>query len=139
MFSKIATLAVGISRSFGRVLGNQIAVIVTPHRIKLRMIDPDSTDRYWDESFFTAGNIYFEGFANPIKPRVPESESEAREERELELITSDRYKEMMEQSLITDIIGEGTKDSGLTLLHVLVIVTTVQLCMTGLLAYLIIY
>lgn len=138
MFGSLATIAVGISRSFGRMLGNELAVVVTPHKINLEMVDPDKTDRDWDETLYTHGNIYFRGFANPIKPKFPDTEEHAREEMELELISSDRYKQMMEQTLMQDIIEEGTPDSGLTLSKVLVILAVLQVTMTGALAYLII-
>lgn len=110
MFPQFCTLLVVTSRAISRALGNELAVIVTDHKIKLEMMEPDDTSRHWDESLFTSGNIYFRNFANPIKPEVPNSERDAEQSMGLELISSDRYKTAMDQNLITDIINEGKDD-----------------------------
>lgn len=110
MFARFSTLLVVTSRTLSRALGNQLAVIITPHKIQLEMIDPDDTNRDWDESLYTYGNIYFRNFANPIKLQVPDSENDAEESMGLEMIASDRYKDVMDQNLISDIINEGKDD-----------------------------
>jgi hypothetical protein len=127
MFEVIPTAMIGFWRSIGELLGYELDVVISEHKIKLEMVNPenlDSSGRAWDDSCFTTGNLHLEGIANPIKPELPDDDSDA------SFITSERYKTFMEQSLIDDIISEGSEHSGLTLLHVLVILSTVQFVST---------
>lgn len=128
MFPKLCRAGLGLSRGFARLLGNEIDVVVTEHEIKLDVVDPDKTDelgRAWDDSHFTAGNIHLANIANPIKPEPPSDESEH------DYIMSERYKSFMKQTLMEDIVNEGMEESGLTLLHVIVLLTTVQFAATA--------
>lgn len=61
------------------------------------------------------------------------------EDQHITLITSDRYKTAIKQKLIDDIIREGAEQTGLTLLHVLVILAVLQVCMTLITIYVIEY
>lgn len=135
MLARFATSAVGISRSLSRALGNELAVIITPHKIKLRMVDPDNTDKNWDESMFTHGNMYLQGFANPVKPQIPDTEDDAKQSQDLELIESERYKTVMEQSLVNNIIEEGLDRSGLTKFQLMIVLMVNQIVMTGIIIY----
>jgi len=121
MFPNFSTLLVNTMRGLSRALGNELAVIVSEHKIKLKMVDPDKTSRYWDTQMFSYGNLYFEDYANPIKPKHPDTEEQAKESLGLELISSERYKSFMEQNLITDIINEGQDGEFPTLMHILLI------------------
>lgn len=118
---------IGFWRSLGELLGYELDVVISEHKIKLEMVSPEDLDgsgRMWDDSIFTTGNLHLEGIANPIDFEWPDDDSAA------SIITSERYKTFMEQSLIDDIISEGSDNSGLTLLHVLVILSTVQFVST---------
>lgn len=123
---KIATFAIDTARQLSQMFGNELAVIVTPHKIKIRMLDPDNTRRDWDSRMFESGNIFLAGFANPVKPKIPDTEEDAKESYEMDMIASERYKDYMEQSLIKDIIREG-KDDKLTLRMVVLILGIMQL------------
>lgn len=105
--------------------GRQLDVIVTDHKIKLKMRKPSEAEDSgyaWDEQMFTSGNIHKEGFSNSIKPQILYGE----EGEEVGWITNEKYKTYMENKLMRDIIEEGSDSGGLTLFHVLVILSTFQ-------------
>lgn len=136
MLPKLFEFGIGITRSLGELLGNEIDIVVSDHEIKIEMVNPDEIDsagRAWDDSHFIDGNIHLEGIANPIKPTLDEDSEEQ------EVITSERYKTYMKNKLMKDIVAETTDSSGLTLFHVLVILTTVQFSLTGAILYFLIF
>lgn len=138
MFPRFLTLLFGTIRVMSEAIGNEIAVVITPHKIKLKFIDPDSTDYAWDESLFTSGNLFLEGFANPVKPKIPDNEDKAESEYNLELIESKRYKKLMDNKLMDDVISEGLGDKFPTLAHVLVLSAAMHLVTIVTVAYLLI-
>lgn len=138
MFERFSTLLVGSMRGMSRMLGNEIAVVITPHKIKLRAVDPDRTDKSWDESHFVNGNIFFEGFANPFKPQYPDTEEDAEETHDIDMISSDRYKKFMEQNLISDIIAEGEDGEFPTMMHVLLLSGFMHLATISVIVYMMI-
>lgn len=117
------------------MLGNELAVIITPHKIKLKMVDPERTPRNWDSQMFSHGNIYYADYANSIKPKYPDDEKEAEESLGLDLISSERYKNFMDQNLISDIIDEGQQDEFPTLFHVILILGFMQLATISILVW----
>lgn len=136
MLPRFSTLLVGTARGVSRLFNNELAVIITPHKIKLRMMDPDSDAVAWDESHFTHGCIFFQGWANPIKPKVPDDNESGLESEDIDLIASDRYKKFMEQSLIDDIIDEGTESGWLSLELIAIVLGTLQLANVLMILYL---
>jgi hypothetical protein len=85
----------------------------------------DKTERAWDDSLYKRGNLFVDGYANPIKPKVrynkdlenPNTidvqEGDTPDDREpeddstnhLELISSPRYREYMRQDLISQLLN----------------------------------
>lgn len=61
---------IGFGRSLGRGDGRELAVELSGHSIRARMMDPDDESVAWDPSMYKYGNIFVEDYANPIKPVV---------------------------------------------------------------------
>lgn len=70
----LGTLAMGVTRSFWRATGLELAVKVSDHSIELEMVDPgNTTEVAWDPHLYKNGNLFRQGYANPIKPIVNHS------------------------------------------------------------------
>lgn len=122
----IATTALNSARTLGRTLGCELVIDASQHSLKTSMEQPDKTTRAWDSDLYKRGQLYYEGYANPIKPRVrqnseletpdevdvvegegegedsePESQSDG---PHVELISSARYRKYMRQDLISQLL-----------------------------------
>ncbi len=120
--SWIATAVLNNARSIGRLLGTELVVEVSQHSIKTTMDHPNKEDKAWDPDMYKHGQLYYEGYANPIKPRakvnkgledpdeidIEESEQEDTEE-EVSLISSARYHKYMRQDLISQLLTPTEK------------------------------
>lgn len=119
--STLANAFIASGRQLGKLMGLEMAVVVSDHSIEASMEKPDTDRRAWDTELYKSGNLFVSGYANPIKPRVRENpdlenpntvdveEGEADEEVEEEdghaqLITSGRYREFMRQDLISQLL-----------------------------------
>ena len=121
----IANTLVQSGRSIGESVGLELAVELSEHSIELELEKPDEDTRAWDPSMYSGGNVFVEGYANPIKPRVnyhqeletpdtidveegnkesEESEEKSEDEPHLELISSGRYRDYMRQDLISQLL-----------------------------------
>lgn len=131
---QIATAALQTARSIGRMLGCELAVETSQHSLKTSMVVPDRNDRAWDPGLYKHGNLFHEGYANPIKPRArrnteledpdtidvetsdaiadggsdaDDQESNETNETNVEhvkLISSPRYRKYMRQDLISQLL-----------------------------------
>lgn len=126
----IANSFIAAGRSFGKLTGLQLQVELSDHSINASMESPDKDQRAWDDSLYKSGNVFVDGYANPIKPRVranqdleepdtveleegevdddveqPQLESgEEADDKHAYLITSGRYREYMRQDLISQLL-----------------------------------
>ncbi len=122
MRSWIASAMLNTARSFGRLLGCQLVVETSQHSLETKMELPNKEQRAWDENLYKKGQMYYSGYANPIKPAVDydqdlenpdkitaeESEQE-KTEGHVELISSSRYREYMRQDLISQLLTPQEK------------------------------
>jgi len=108
MFKNMFTLALNMTRALAYTFGYELRVELTDHEIKLNFADPNNEENCWDETHYVSGNLFIQGYANPIKPEVSDDFSD------YELIESERYKSYMRNSLIDDIM-KASKKSGITI------------------------
>jgi hypothetical protein len=78
----IATSALNTARSLGRSLGCELEVTLNNQHVKTRMTKPVSTSRrVWDDELYAKGQVYYDGYCNPIQPVVrPNKELDERDE-----------------------------------------------------------
>jgi len=134
MLTGLATWFVRKGRRMGRLLGRELVVEQSDHSLTLSMEKPDNDRRAWDNDQFTRGQLYRRGYANPVKIEVDhnpgignkdtvavadgdgtatatefsdeEEQPEALEEdRSVEVIASERYRQFMEQDLISQLLN----------------------------------
>lgn len=123
MIGSVLAAFINVLRALGRLCGYELVVTLTEHEIQLSLVDPDDlTRRAWDPSHFTSGNLFLEGWANPIKPSPGDDGHE-------ELIVSERYEQYMANDLVGDILQADASD--LTLKAAVGILAAVQ-CLVGL-------
>jgi hypothetical protein len=122
----LATRIIGFGRKIGRSFGYELAVVVSDHSIKLKMVNPDNTEqRAWDDNLYRHGNVFMSGYANPIKPKVeqhsglenkdrarlhdtvtvPDGGEEQAERVHTQLMSSGRYQDYMLQDLISQVLN----------------------------------
>lgn len=120
--TSLATSAMSTARSFGRVLGCEIAVEVSNHSIETKMVLPGKSDRAWDDQLYRHGNLFVDGYANPIKPRAdPHPELDKPDTVEVEdgdgntlrekahVIASERYQSFMKQRLAAQLLNPSER------------------------------
>ena len=132
MLSGLATWFVRKARRMGRLLGRELVVVQSEHDLKLKMEKPHNDARAWDDSLFKNGQLFVDGYANPVKVTVNhnpgidekdtvepkegtapnsedgdgvESEDEEDEDDWIEVIASPRYQQFMEQNLISQLLS----------------------------------
>lgn len=128
----LATAAVNWARSFGRLLGTELVVETSQHSIETRMEQPDKTQRAWDPDLYKHGQLFYAGYANPIKPAVDvrneledpdtvdivegdadatqadtadaDEDADDSQEEHVQMISSPRYRKYMRQDLISQLL-----------------------------------
>ena len=126
MFGALFTIAVSLIRSTARLFNYELKIVLTEHKIKVKFDKPDREENCWDDSHWIRGNIFLKGIANPINIK----KSDVKESEDVEIITSDRYKTFMEQSLIDDML-QASKSDGLTLKTVAIILGSLNVLAVG--------
>lgn len=127
----IANTLISTGRSLGRSGDAELAVDVSDHSISVAMEQPDKTQRAWDANLYRRGNLFVEGYANPVKPSVrqhkelatpdeatviegtadDQSDTEGDETEDtddgphVDLIASPRYRAYMRQDLISQLLN----------------------------------
>lgn len=90
MLPQIGGFGIQLWRTVGQLMSNELVVIVSEHEIKLDMVNPDKVkNRNWDSRLFVSGNIYLEGYANPVKP-IAKTERYSKIDASGEIEVSDR-------------------------------------------------
>ena len=82
------------------LFGYKLVVTLGEHEIKLDYVKPKEIKgiKAWDNSHYKNGNVFLEGFANPVKAFID------RKKKGLKLISSERYIDYMQNTLIRDVI-----------------------------------
>lgn len=119
----LSTVAIRSARSFGRLLGCELVVEASDHSLETTMELPDREQRAWDGSLYKHGQLYVQGYANPIKPTidhnpsletpdtvdVTEGDTDGAEgdedEPKAKVIASERYQQFMQQDLISQLLN----------------------------------
>lgn len=111
-----ANVFLSLGKAWGEMFDHNLMVSVDDHEIRFKYEkEPEEIEGInWDNNMYVNGNIYYKGKANPIKPVIDDGKDE------VELISSDRYKDFMKQTLVRDIV-RATEDEGLTMTQMLVI------------------
>jgi len=126
MFASLFTAMLSAVRGLMRAFNLQTEIVLTDHKIKIKAVNPTETEKYWDNNIWTYGNIYLQDFANPIDIR-----QSVVEDKEYDLITTERYKTFMEQTLIDDML-QASKTDGLTLKQALIAILATNILTVGL-------
>lgn len=129
MLEVIFTTLLQSLRGTARLFGYEIALVLSEHKIKTKFKSPNSKTNAWDSEMYVHGNIFFKDLANPIKPTKSDISPE-----ENDIITSERYKTFMEQSLIDDMLKVSQK-SDLTLKQVAIGIGAFNMLLVGLVYY----
>lgn len=122
----LANKFIGFGRKMGRGDGREIMVDLSEHSIHVQMADPDDENLAWDDSLYKYGNVFLEGYANPIKPTVErhdtldkpdraeldagdesgaQDDSADADDGHVKLISSARFGEFMRQQLIESLLN----------------------------------
>lgn len=121
--SSLATAAIGTARSFGNMLGCELAVNAGGQTLDAKMVPPKKTkDVAWDDSLFVKGNLFVGDYANPIKPTVNhnqgldtpdtvdvEASEEGEEDAHVSVISSPRYRLYMIQDLVSQLLNPSER------------------------------
>lgn len=122
MLTELATGVLRYARSFGQLLGRELVVETSDHSIKISMEKSGNSKRAWDDDLYKRGNIFYHGYANPLKivvdhkPEMGEKDTaEVREgatdedtedsDREADIISSPRYTQFMRNDLISQLLN----------------------------------
>lgn len=121
---------IGWGRRVGRGESSELAVELSEHSIDVKMVHTNTDARAWDSTLYKRGNVFVEGYANPIKPTVDyrkeledpdtvdvvegngesqEVASDGGEETHVSLISSPRYRDYMRQDLISQLLNPREK------------------------------
>lgn len=112
-----------MARSFGNVLGCELAVNAGGHTLDAKMVPPKKTKELaWDDELYVQGNLFVGDYANPIKPTVDYNKSieepdtvgvEASENGETDahvsVISSPRYSLFMMQDLVSQLLNPSER------------------------------
>ena len=101
-------------------MGLQKEVKLSDHSIRVRLTHPDKDSEAWDNNLYRNGNVFVQGYANPIKPRVKhnrqlenpdeidvtehETEEQSDDDEHVSLISSSRYRDYMRQDLVSQLL-----------------------------------
>lgn len=118
--SSIANWLIARGRKLGRGAGAEMMVSVDDHKINAKMVHPSNQeDKAWDHNLYERGNVFVEGYANPIKPAVEEREDledpdtvdvrVSGDDDHIKLISSPRYHKFMQQDLIDSLLTPQEK------------------------------
>lgn len=127
--SKPVNWMLNFALALGDQVGLQQKVEVSDHSIDVELTMPDHDNRAWDPDMFKNGNLFVDGYANPIKPSVehhkdledsdtvevqegdPDTEDTENDESgpHVELISSSRYRDYMRQDLVSQLLTPQEK------------------------------
>lgn len=90
------------------LLGYKIRIKLDEHKIYIDFVDPKNDKmRAYDWNHFVNGNVFLRGKASPIKPLLDDND-------DVDVIGSDRYKKLMRNKVITDLIKSQEEEGWTT-------------------------
>lgn len=109
----MGNLLLNVGRKMARADGRELAVDLSDHSINIKMARPDGDTQAWDPDLYHRGNVFVDGYANPIKPVVdknkeleePDTVDEEATDGHVEMISSSRYADYMKQDLISQLLN----------------------------------
>lgn len=123
---KLATFVIRIARLVGHKMGCYLVVEPSNHTVDISMEIPNQDKRAWDLDHYRFTNIFPRGYSNPVKIAVrshkelghpdvvdiiqteettQELPDGGQDVSHVELISSHRYREFMQQNLISQLIN----------------------------------
>jgi len=119
--SEMATFVMGVARSFGRMLGCELVVEASENSLRTSMEVPDTDKRAWDSNLYRRGNLFIDGYANPVRPKIVpadekgqlddvevvegDGDDEDDESAAVGLIPSHRYQTFMSQQMLSELMN----------------------------------
>lgn len=103
-------MLIGLGETLAYFGGNKLKITLDEHQIDIDVVNPlDVEDVAYDTNHYVNGNIFIDGYSNPVKHKFDEAEEE------VELVSSMRYKPYMNNKLLEDLIKstEGRKGDAL--------------------------
>lgn len=109
------------------LLGYKWRIKLDEHKIYPNFINPDNKARAYDRSHFVNGNIFLRGKASPIKP--------VKVDKDVSIIGSSRYKMLMRNKVIGDLIKSQEEEGWSTrkIMLVGVVLTAINTSAVGVL------
>lgn len=129
MLEILFTALLNSVRGIARIFGYEISIVLTEHKIETKFDHPKREGNLWDSDHWLHGNIFLEGYANPIKPTKDDLDEDAK------VITSDRYESWMEQSVIEDMLKVG-RESDMTIRKLMFIIAGLNVLLVGIVYWL---
>lgn len=84
---------------------NEPKITISEHSIDIQYVNPSDMDkRAWDSSQYHRGNIFIEGYANPV--RIEKDDKEG-----INLIPSTKYQDFMKTKVIRDALHSKGRDT----------------------------
>lgn len=137
---RLANFAMSTGMGLGHALGCEETVELSRHSIDLSMRVPGTREgQAWDSQLYKRGNVFVEGYANPIKPApvhtadmaeaddiwLIEGETDvSTEDMELGMIPSYQYQHDLDQSMLSQMVNPQKELQ--KLLYVLVAIIVLQ-------------
>ncbi len=82
-------------------------VVIDEHDFTIEYRDTNGTEDYdFDSSHYESGNLYFKGYANPVRIPKPEDEHSVKQE-DIDLIPSKKYRTVMDMTLLEQALDTG--------------------------------
>lgn len=131
----LANLFLGIAKAFASLSGRQISIIIDEHDFRIAWRKAKSTDNYAWKKLYKNGNIFFDGFANPIKILPPNSDSTEKQASshilvdKADFIPSQKYATAMKHDLMRQAFD--TRSSGLSMIEKLLIANIGAILLIG--------
>lgn len=98
---------VKLGYGIGDALGLKWNIEVDEHKLYVELDElKDNIGKAYDRNHFVNGNIFIKGSSNPVKPVIQNGD--------VELVSSQRYKSLMRNKVIEDLIKSQEEEEGMT-------------------------
>ncbi len=112
----LANLFLSLAKGFASLSGRELSAIIGRTDFRVEFRKATDTDNYSWEQFYDSGNIFFEGFANPVKIDPPKLNESLNEDN---FSPSEKYRMGMQMNLLSQAFD--THGKGLDLMEKLLI------------------
>ena len=106
-----AQFVMGMAETFAKSLGCEPEVTLSEHSIDIDYTVPDKDRKAWDSSMYKNGNVFVEGYANPIKPRVHDN-PELENPDTVDVVEGDGGVEVEEREGDSSVDGAADREDG---------------------------